>query len=122
MRIVAQDRHNSGSVLLTSLWLMLIVGTALYWYLQITSNQNHLVHRTQVWNSCIPIAEAGIEEALTHVTHNVTNLVSNGWSSTSSNCVYRTNRLHDGWFAVTVSTTSSPTVITATGFQRMGGT
>jgi hypothetical protein len=123
MRFSLHGRHNcSGSVLLTTLWTMLIVGAALYAYLQITSNQNHLVHRTQVWNSCIPVAEAGIEEALTHLTHNPTNLVSNGWSSTSSNCVVRTNKLADGWFSVTVSTTNAPAVIISTGLQRLGGT
>jgi hypothetical protein len=45
-----------------------------------TMNQNQMTARSQVWNQCIPILEAGIEEALTHCNLNYeTNMLSNGW-------------------------------------------
>jgi hypothetical protein len=37
--------------------------------------------RTHDWNKAIPVAEAGIEEAFTHLKDDVANLETNGWSS-----------------------------------------
>src|SRR5213593_4094710 len=79
-----QFYHSSGAAggtLLSTLVVTGVLGLALAGYLTLASNQNQLVTRSQVWNAALPVAEAGVEEALTHCyNNNVTNMVSNGWS------------------------------------------
>src|SRR5829696_6999309 len=71
---------RSGSILVVAICTTAIIGAALLSYIQLSSNQHRMAVRSQVWNACIPIAEAGIEEALTHCTRNfLTNLNTSGW-------------------------------------------
>lgn len=70
---------EGGSVLLIVLVTVGIIGITMAAYLDLVSNQNLSTMRSLQWNSAIPVAEAGIEEALTHLYHNATNRASNGW-------------------------------------------
>jgi hypothetical protein len=79
---IQPKQRAAGSVLTIAICTTAIVGAALIVYLQLTVNQNQMTARSQVWNQCIPILEAGIEEALTHCNVNFeTNMLSNGWQS-----------------------------------------
>jgi len=82
-------RSQDGSVLLVSLLIAAILGTVLASYLILTQTQNLSVARSQQWNTAIPLAEAGVEEALSHLNAGApyfdpaeatNNLVSNGWT------------------------------------------
>ena len=55
-----------GNTLAATLCATVIVGLALICYLRLATNQNQLIVRSQVWNNCMPVVEAGIEEALAH--------------------------------------------------------
>jgi hypothetical protein len=81
--ILAQKR-NVGGTLLTTLVIAAVVGMTLMAYLKMVSNQNYFVQRSQTWNATVPIIEAGLEEALTHLNRNGTNvgnpnLTADGW-------------------------------------------
>src|ERR1043165_806236 len=40
--------------------------------------------RSQLWNECIPVAEAGVEESLMNLNRNgLTNLTAAGWTATN---------------------------------------
>ena len=109
-----------GSTLIVTICITAIIGVGLMAYLQLVSSQNQLVARSQAWNSCMPILEAGIEEALTHSKKNyVTNMASNGWSLEGTNYV-KTNSLGDGYYQVQISD-ALPYSITSWGYFPVPG-
>src|SRR5438552_14397170 len=76
-----QFQLQRGHTLVVTLCTTAILGIALACYLQLTSSQVQVTVRSQAWNTCIPILEAGIEEALTHCKKSGgTNMNANGWS------------------------------------------
>ena len=73
--------QTQGSVLLVSLLTASVIGVALGSYLTLTANQHQSVYRSMTWNEGIPVAEAGVEEALTHIYYyGVTNFAANNWT------------------------------------------
>ena len=115
-----------GTILVVCLCSMLVIGLALLTFLQLGKNQNQLVFRAQVWNACMPLAEAGLEDALNHCGWNSSNWISSGWSLSSSNTVYRSNTLStaDGWYSVSIATNGLVTntvTITSIGYYPMPG-
>jgi hypothetical protein len=110
------DRRG-GHTLLVTLVTLVIIGLVLISYLRLSANQNQLIARSQVWNCCIAVAEAGIEEALNHCVYNGTNLPSNDWT-TNGNYYVLSNVLGEGRYSVSISQTN-PRVITSQGFYPM---
>ena len=87
-----------------------ILGIAMASYLDLVSNQNISTMRSLQWNSAIPIAEAGIEEALTQLYLNGTNREANGW--TLANGLYTKERfLGDSRYVATISSDAAPEII-----------
>jgi hypothetical protein len=86
MQIQLQSQSQScrqGNILLVTLLTCVILGVTLASYLGLVSNQNRSVMRSLAWNSAIPVLEAGIEEALTHLKyHGMESLGGHGWSTT----------------------------------------
>ena len=121
MRPILQSRRTtSGSVLALAMMSIAIVGMALAAYLTIVREQNRSVIRSMVWNNAIPIAEAGVEEALAQLnTRSITNF--SGWTATA-NGFQKRRELGDGFYVVTLQTNlpTSP-VILATGYAPMIG-
>src|ERR1043166_899812 len=58
---------NSGSVLIITLLISVILGITLGGYLYWVRTQNLLVAESQAWNSALVIAEAGIEEGMAQI-------------------------------------------------------
>lgn len=114
--------RRRGSVLMGTLLIAVVIGVTLASFLDLTGSQHRATMRSQVWNSCIPIAEAGLEEALTHVYLNSTNLGSQGWSTstaglTLSNGIsltgtvyYRVRSLNGGNYIAAVQGGTTPTL------------
>lgn len=103
------------------LWMILVctalIGLALVGYLKLTQTRTALTARSQVWNNCIPVLEAGIEEALAQLNrHANSNLTANGWTALSGG-FYKERAIADGYYRVSVTYTniSAPTII-STGF------
>src|SRR5436190_6779598 len=74
-----------GNVLFSVIAISGIIGLALATNLTLTMNQARLVARSQSWNAALAVAEAGVEESLTHLYNDyVTNMAFNGWAATAS--------------------------------------
>ena len=71
-------------MLVVTLLIAMIIGITLAAFMDLSSAAHRAVIRSGVWNACIPLAEAGLEEALTHVYLNSTNLASQGWTLSTS--------------------------------------
>ena len=133
-------RFNGGHALLTTVVITAVIGLALASYLTLVKNQNHMVFRSQVWNNAFAVAEAGVEEALTHCSLNFpTNMVTEGWSTSGKNYAKenvigdgglggpgkRWGQLrHDNGYFQAVIVSNSPISITVTsaGYFPMPGT
>lgn len=115
---VACQSRRSGSALLVTVFitgvLALLVGT----YLALTVQNNNSVKRSTGWNTALPLAEAGVEEALTHVVVNTNGYGLDGWALSSTNTTYWKKRfLSDSYYFVSISGGQGGTVaITSTGY------
>jgi hypothetical protein len=70
-------------------------------YLVMTSQENLKVKRSIGWNTAMPMAEAGIEEACSQVNVNMTGYWNDGWTFNTTNFVYnKTRYLGDGYYSV----------------------
>src|SRR6266545_6112135 len=110
IRLKAQ---SDGSVMVATLLTSMIVGIGVASFLMMVSNQNYSTMRSLTWNATIPLAEAGIEEALTHLNDD-SSLTDNRWISQLINgtIVYRKQRdfPSDGsLYSVAISNASSDT-------------
>src|SRR5262245_24214099 len=111
-------KGSQAGILLVALCTTAIIGVALITYLQLVTNQNQLVTRSQTWNICMPVLEAGIEEALAHCNANYqTNMTADGWTRSGS-CFALTNWLDDCYYEVTIST-NLPYEIVSRGYCPM---
>ena len=78
---IETNPQTQGSVLLVSLLTASVIGIALGSYLTLTSNQHQSVYRSMTWNEGIPVAEAGVEDALTQIQYyGITNFSANNWT------------------------------------------
>jgi hypothetical protein len=109
--------REQGSTLLVTLSLAIVLGTALASYLKLVEYQNKSVVRSQFWNASIPAAEAGIEEALTHLNYiGDFNRATNGWALQDG--LYKISRtMGDSRYEVSIDSASQP-AITAKGYVR----
>jgi hypothetical protein len=105
--------RNRGSVLLVTLVITGILGFTLASYLTLISSQNRAVTRSQTWNATIPIAEAGIEEAIAHLNKNcLGNFILSGttvdWNADGWHAIpdgiQKSNRLGNNFYIVKVMT------------------
>ena len=70
MKMKIKLSRERGSVLMTVLVISGVVGLTLVAYLSLVGFQNNSVIRSHTWNDAMPVAEAGIEEALSQLQHN----------------------------------------------------
>ena len=107
-----------GSVLLVSLLTATVIGIALGSYLSLTANQHQSVFRSMTWNEGIPIAEAGIEEALTQVHYyGITNFSANHWTWGLDGCYHKNRSIgtNGAYYDVAIRLVDPP-VITSTAY------
>src|SRR5215475_13597099 len=80
-RIRKNLSHGSGHILLATLVVCAVLGIALAAFLNVITSQNSYTVRSQVWNACMPVVEAGLEEALAHINDTTdANWNDNGWN------------------------------------------
>jgi hypothetical protein len=115
---IRQQQQENGSVLAGVLIVSFALGFMLAAYLSLVSAQHQSVTRSQVWNTCVPVMEAGVEEALAHLYQTKgTNLVSNGWTSTNAGC-FKVRTVGEGSALVIISNNGTFPVIYATAKLR----
>ena len=108
--------RRDGKVLIVTLVLALLVALAVGALLVISKNQSILTARSQTWASEIPIAEAGIEEAMAHINSRSASLATNGWNVVGAKYV-KSRVLGDGYFYTEIAGT--PPTIVSFGYGRV---
>jgi hypothetical protein len=106
---------KQGGVLVITIVITALVGLMLTAYLGMVSSQHNFTQRSQVWNNAIPMAEAGIEEAMAHINHinTTSNFAINGWRLESGR--YRRERYMNGGECRMEVDNSMPPIITVQG-------
>jgi hypothetical protein len=99
-----QSRIPRGNTLVLTLVITTLVGLTLVAYLSLVKTQTFSTSRSQAWNAAVPVIEAGVEDALTHLNVNGTNnlLACCGWSQ-SGNLYWTTRVLGEGRYVVVIS-------------------
>jgi len=104
---------ENGSVLMAALVIAAVTGLALLSYLSLTNSQNVMTVRSEAWNSAMPIVEAGIEEAIAHLTASPTNWATHGWKGTTFDCqLERSLGEEYGRYVITITNRMAPVIIT----------
>jgi hypothetical protein len=107
MKLSLNPKKQHGQVLVTALVIIGLVGLGLGAFLNMMTSNANFNARSQTWNNCIPIAEAGIEEAFSFLNETtVTNISeANGWKwITASNAFYRNRTLSNCFYEVCIAT------------------
>src|SRR5438046_9017964 len=122
MTIRTKQADSPVRVVLMTLLTAWVIGIALASYLTLVANQNRSTYHSLSWNSCIPVMEAGVEEALTQVYYNdITQLGNNQWTY-SDGLYHKTSFLGDDGskYHVTIQPVDPP-VIVSTGYYPAPG-
>lgn len=85
--IFSKRRSEEGALLPLALITSFVIGITLVAYLGLASSEHRAAVRSESWNSAIPVAEAGLEEALTQLHLNRTNLSANNWRTAANGIV-----------------------------------
>jgi hypothetical protein len=108
---------TTGSALLVTMVITASMGAALAGYMKLVEYQNRAVVRSQYWNTAIPVGEAGIEEALTHLNKvGDGNRATNGWTLRDGK-YYLTRTVGDSRYEVWINSSNQPS-ITAIGYVK----
>jgi hypothetical protein len=92
-----------GNTLLITIVTTGLIGFLLSAYLGLVKSQNISTMRSQSWNASIPVIEAGIEDALTHINTRLTNsLAGDGWEQRGNIYVTRRN-IGESYYITTIS-------------------
>jgi len=108
---------QSGSALILVLMFAGILTLVLGVYLNMTSTETKQAARSLVWNSALPIAEAGIEEAMSHIANNTNDYAVDNWIQQGTNDLYFKERTLglDKYSVIIAGSPGSPTMIYSTG-------
>lgn len=122
MKLNFKNREN-GSSLFVALSICMVVGVILAGYLVLTSNRFQMTVRSSDWNAAIPVLEAGVEEALTHLTRDTNQPTANSWASATiaGNQAYTKKRtFSDGsyYYVYILNFTANNPTIYSQGFVR----
>ena len=120
MNTFSSFRRCRGSVLITTLVIALLVALTVSAVLFVAREHSYLTARARTWSSEIPIAEAGIEEAMTHLNSRPPTLAQDGWSLSGTNYV-KIRNLTNSYFYTSIyqATPSSTSTIVSVGYARI---
>jgi hypothetical protein len=116
MKLPLSTNRPAGSVLLICLFTGAAIGTVLSSYLLLIGNRYQMTTRSMGWNNAMPVAEAGVEEAMTKLNTSLNNPSSNNWVATniSGQTVYTKRRTFPDsssyYVAIYNATSNNPTV------------
>ena len=109
------NRHERGHILLTALVMAATVAIGVASFAILVTSQNKSITRSLVWNQSIPIAESGVEEALTQLFYKSTNTPpGNGWTVTNGT-FFKQRSIGNNYYTVSITPSNKP-VITAVGY------
>ncbi len=110
-------RRQSGHLLLSILVITAVLSLVAVAYVKVIFSNNSLTVRSQAWNNCMPLVEAGLEDAMGQLTYFTNlNLTVSGWTGTSQ-LFTKTRGLGDGYYSVTINYSNSlAPVVTSIGY------
>jgi len=112
--------NQSGSTLIVTVLVTGILGVMLAAFVKLAGFQNHITARSHAWNAALPVAESGVEEALTHLYHaDLADLATNGWTRLGTT-VTRIRTNDSTRVSMVISNTAQP-VIYSRGESRIAG-
>jgi hypothetical protein len=120
---VRLNKGRSGIVLIVAMCLIVAVGIVLASYVTLMESESASVSRSQNWNQCVPVMEAGVEEAFAqiHFCNNTTNLSSNSWTLETNHYYQKTRTVGtDGSYCVIQISATTPPVIYSTAYVPLG--
>lgn len=119
--IVPRPAHQQGHTIIVTLVVCLVLGVVLLGIIKLANTEGQMNGRSQNWNAVMPLVEAGIEEALTHLKHSPSNRASDGWSfDAAKNHFTRTRTFADGFYQVGISTNYDPVITSHAGIRAPG--
>jgi hypothetical protein len=121
MKIALPPRRarEEGSALTIALISAMLITISLASYLNLVATQNRSTLRSMSWAAALPAAEAGVEEALTHLCRNgVDNLSNPDWTLKEDGWYQRCGSLGGALAYVVRIQPSTPPRICATGISR----
>src|SRR6266699_877933 len=108
-----KESRETGSTLLVVMMISGIIMLALASYLTLASQERQTVRRSLCWNAALPMAEAGVEEALSQLKQNTNNFAADDWTT---NYIKQRPLGADGYYTVNLSgRPGSVVTITSTG-------
>src|SRR5258706_5719630 len=111
-----RESREAGNTLLVVLVIAGLLTAAMGTYLNLTMTEHQTVKRSMGWNAALPMAEAGIEEALSHLNKNTNNWSADGWTTNLAGAHLMQRSLADGSYSVNFSgRPGALVVITSTG-------
>ncbi len=121
MKTLARCSAKEGGTLMVTVIVTGVLGVALIAYLGLVSSNQRAVARDEAWHAAIPVAEAGVEEALANLNMNFpTNaeMTRRGWHY-DGNVVWRGRDLGDSASYRVSFTSNIFTTIFSTGQVRL---
>jgi hypothetical protein len=103
-------------VLLVTLLTAWVIGISLVSYLTLVANQSRSSFRSLTWNTCVPVMEAGVEEALTQIHYaGLTNLLANQWTLGIDGLYHKKRYIGaDGsYYEVTIQPVDPPVIVSS---------
>ena len=108
---------ETGSAIFVTLVVAGVVALTLAAYLSWANTQNKLASRSECWNAALPVAEAGLEEALTQLHYTgISNLFTNGWTAGTNGWYYKKNYVDAKQYYEVHIKKIQPPVIVSTGY------
>jgi hypothetical protein len=118
MRVTPSQNH--GNILIVAVCTTGLIGFALASYLALTASQANATMRSQSWNMCIPVAEAGIEEALSHLYyHGDGNRAADGWVAHDGRFTKQRGGQGDDYYYVVHISSDANATVTSRGFVQL---
>jgi len=112
-------RRRQGKVLILCVFTAAVVGVVLVSFLQLGQSHENYVARSQSWNLALPAAEAGLEEALTHLNYAKSkSLESNGWIKEKDGFSKKRVLNSAEYYQVKLNTDKKKATVTSTGYVR----
>ena len=116
-------KSQQGSILVITVVISALIGSVLCSYLVLISSRNQGAMRAMAWNSAIPVLEAGIEEALTHLHDDKNDPSANDWTPDRLNghkVYWKRRDLADGsyYYVTNVNVASTAPLIYSAGYVR----
>lgn len=119
MRLRPSRAASRGKVLFSVMIIAVLASMVVGALLLLAQQQHYITARSATWCSEIPLAEAGIEEAMAHLNSSkIPRLATNGWAYNGNAGFSKSRTLPEGYFYATIFT-NKPERIVSIGYGRI---